>query len=184
MNCTLCQNPISNGKDIQYSFYGSPHPICPGCYQALSDISSFRKDRRESGKQFVSNLLNENSYTPDITIELRHVLELPISGELKQEAKEYIKNNRPSKEAPPPDSPSDSSGYGFILAGFLFLVVAIILFILSIRKLDRYSAAALGVESVANIQLTVFSAASFIAAVVCFCCSGLASHIDNQKKKD
>ncbi len=93
MDCELCHKPIPDGKENLYSFYGNPHRICPECYKAIFDISSFSREKRISGKSYVSDLLKENKYTPDIILELRRLLDLPVSSELRQNANQYIKAN-------------------------------------------------------------------------------------------
>ena len=52
------------------------------------------------------------------------------------------------------------------IAGIIWFIIAIIMFSSSEKKLDRESARVLGVDSVANFQLTIFTVGAFLSGVL------------------
>ncbi len=185
MNCCMCKKTIEKGQNhSDYSFYGNFRIVCEDCRNALNNLSAVRKDKKLAGKQYINNLLASNQYEPDINCELKWAIGMQISAEERTAAKDYLKELREEKnertraahQEQEEKKKKQLNGTGFTVAGTIFLILAIFLDILSVRPLDSNAAALLGTTAVINIQSAIFSAASYVASVVCFACKGLVRY--------
>ncbi len=189
MNCCLCNKEIEEIQiQNEYPFCGNFRYVCDDCRKAINYRVSLSKKEKMMGKEYFSNLLESNQYDPDILFELKKIVGLPISSEEKIAAKKFAKDCiKAEKEKDKAEYQSQVgtekkyNGIGFVVAGVIFLIIAVFLFVDSNKLLDRKSSEVLGIKAVANIQETVFSAASFIASVICFACRNV---IINLKRKN
>ena len=85
-----------------------------------------------------------------------------IESEEKESEREKLEEEREREST----SAISSGTGGFILAGAVFLVAALVFYVISIRDVGY------GVQ-VANIQTTVFAAACFVAGIVNFAAAGI-----------
>ena len=177
MNCSMCQKPTEAAKLTDFAFYGNSHAICPECRKALDDAYCFRKDKRQPAIEYINNLLSQNDYPPDISVELKKTIGEKASKQEYNEARQWIKRHKEeNKHEIETVHANQASGNGFLGCGVLFFILAIVLFVFSINTVDEDVAKLIGTKAIANIPLTVFSAASFVSGVICFCCAGLIKY--------
>lgn len=170
MNCSLCENPIASGRDQTYRFSGNLRPVCPECRAAIDDLTPFRKERRELAKEYLLTQMKTHQYPPDINTGLMTLLEMKPD----------------SKKA---DTGSDTGKSGsnswhtavFCIFGVIFLILAIILFFMSSRKLDPKSAEVLGIDSIMILQPTIYCSTCFFISVINFICAIMVNAINRNR---
>lgn len=187
MNCCMCKKIIEEGQNhSDYSFYGNYRPICGDCRDALNSLLAIREKKKKEGKEYINNLLATNQYDPDIVCELKSAMGMHITPEEKTAVKKFLselkeeKNKRTREEYRVQEEKRKEqlNGTGFSVVGIIFLIIAVILYVISINPLDKGTAELLGTPAIINIQATVFCAASFIASVICCACKGLIKYLN------
>ena len=186
MNCCMCNMPIEDGRNaIEYPFCGNYRKVCLNCRKAITDSSAMRREKKLESKNYLANLLRCNQYTPDITVELRKLTGAQVSSAEKEAAREYIKTEKQkAKEKAEEEakarrekSSAGANGTGFVVAGILFLIAAIALFVLSVLPLDKKPAGIPETATAADIREMVFSAGCLTGSIICFACKGLIKYL-------
>ena len=154
--CEVCGAPIKRLDGYGIKCNGEKGLVCNECNVQLGNLQY--KNYKEQAIPYMQDKLNRNTATPlgkayvKSRFEKFRIYQEPAyTGSTGATAPTGI---------PAPEEPS--VGNGLILGGVIFLIIAIILYIVSVRDVN-------GVQ-IANIQATVFCAASFVVSMVCFAC--------------
>ncbi len=155
---------------------GRTAPICDECGELL-DASESMEQQDPQRAELYSQLLGKmrSSGASNAVIESvkgifsdvnsDEVREF-IESEEKEIEREKLEEEREKERERNSTSAISSGTGGFILAGAVFLVAALVFYVISIRDVGY------GVQ-VANIQTTVFAAACFVAGIVNFAAAGI-----------
>ena len=143
--CCICGTTIGFMTADRRYYNGQGFDICANCQEAFTKVKSGKASKVESGSEYLRAKRTEGVITPEALTMVADAL-----GEI-----DHVKDTANSQYRV-------SSGIPFF-AGVVFFILAVILYIASVN--NNYG--------VANIQSTVFSAASFVAAIVCFAASSI-----------
>ena len=151
---------------------GRTAPICDECGELL-DASESMDQQDPQRVELYSQLLGKmrSSGASNAVIEsVKGIFSDVNSDEVREfiesEEKEFEREKLEEERERESTSATWSGTGGFILAGVIFLFAAIVFYVISIRDVGY------GVQ-VANIQTTVFAAASFVAGIVNFAAAGI-----------
>ena len=163
--CCICGETYMDLYANKVSFRGKSIDVCDDCNQALKWLDS--NNKKEKGMQYLRKKLeNGTPSTQGFLLVKDHLHENPTQEEVEayKTVEEATAVNEESSAS------TNNGGGGSLVAGIFFLVVAVILYFVSID--NNYG--------VANIQSTVYSAASFVAAIVCFATSRIIKEIKSK----
>lgn len=160
--CCICGRNIGLMNTYHRSFQGRTLDTCMFCIEALEQVDSGKPAKVESGTKYLRSEMLKGMATPEAALMVKETLKDISSDELKA--------TLDTISVSPGSNPSSVSNMGTLFAGFVFLILAIILYLLSVN--NNYG--------VANIPTTVFSAASFVAAIVCFAASSIIKAINTK----
>ena len=175
--CDICGADINSMIKDTYFINNEPVCFCKTCWKNFMDSRSDNPLTKLSALSYFRKVSAQKAMTP--------AGQACIDTIIRPEEPEPIDPSVPEATGEPvPDTdrihdraPADYS-MRFTVAGVIFAVLAVILFLVSIIKIT------FGNETiqVANIQATVFSATCFVSAVVCFAAAGIIKHINQNKR--
>lgn len=160
--CCICGRGIHVMNTYHRAFGGKSFDLCMFCIDALEKIDSGKPEKVVSGAKHLRSELGKGVATPDAALMVKEALKDIPDDELNAEIT--------ASSFSPESKPSALSSTGTALAGFVFLILAIVLYFMSVN--NDYG--------VANIQSTVYSAASFVAAVVCFATARIINAVNSK----
>ena len=141
--CELCGRK-QTGEFYSEKLEGNVFTSCQECHNKIGDMQSTDFNKQNEALQYLFNCANAQSYSDRAEPFLYKTLAITDNGIKKaKEKEEQIKKDEKDK---------NQSEVGLSVAGFCFLLLALILYITSVD--NQYG--------VANIQATVFSAAAFV----------------------
>ena len=143
--CCICGTVIGFMTANKRFYNGKSFDICTSCQDAFAKVNSSNTSKANSGLDYLRTKKAEGLIAPEAITMVDDAL-----GETNNA--KYTTNAQRRNNAA-----TVGNGVPFF-AGVVFLVIAAILYYVSVN--NNYG--------VANIQSSVFSAASFVAAVVCF----------------
>lgn len=146
--CCVCGEELAVMNTYSRSYHGNNYEICERCNTAFKRMD--KAGLRDSATDYLRKKLESGSVAPYATALVKNYLQEEITEE-ESSAAQNIPEYYNTTPAP------SGSGTMYIVA-VCFLILAVILYFVSVN--NDYG--------VANIQSTVFSAAAFIASVVCF----------------
>ena len=151
-------------------FHGRSLDVCDNCCQAFRWAES--KSKKEKGTQYLRQKLENGSASAQGILLIKDRLhEEPTQEEIKAfgivDAGIVDETEPTAKES---SVPANSGDMVSLIAGVLFLIAAVVLYFVSID--NDYG--------VANIQSTTYSAANFVAAIVCFAASRIIRAINSK----
>lgn len=164
--CCCCGVSIGRLNTFIIAYHGHELSVCMNCGDAITKIASGNPRKIESGKKYLRARLENNEATPigipliqetlgetvDVDTIEKVIADLPLVSETS------MKYSEVSSDLP-------------LYAGICFLILSIILYFVSTN--NSYG--------VANIPSTIFSAASFVSAIVCFGTSTIIKAINSKK---
>ena len=173
--CPICGKNLG---EVGYSFNGEILYVCSFCSEEIVKLSSFSESKKEHAKEYFQRMLDNNR---TIGIGTSLAQSLLINGPSVTEYK--VNTNNSAEESPNIQSPSSTpeviyeshpqiSNTSLKISGAFFLALAIILYIVSIRSVGTFQ--------VANIQSTVFAAASAVISAVSFVGAKIVSALNGK----
>ena len=157
--CCICGRSINILNTYHWSFQEHSIETCMFCIEALEQVESGNPTKVESGAKHLLSELKRGMATPEVTLMVQEVLD-DISDE---ELKDTLAN-----------TPVSHEHYSYTINSQLPALVGIALIILGVFL---YYASVNNQYGIANIPCTIFSAASFVGAIVCFATSSILKAI-------
>lgn len=162
--CPFCSQELGALNTYERTIHGKTINMCPNCKNAFKKIDSGKAFDVEAGKSYFRARLNNNETAQETIPFIREILGDNVSEEEIRAAATSTPMNNFTQSSPSGDS-------GLNIGGVVFLILAVVLYFISVG--NSYG--------VANIQTTVFAAACFVAAVVCFA-AGKIIRVINRKQ--
>lgn len=164
--CEICGAEISSAEAYPVKFEGLKFHICTQCSARLDDLK-YKKYKQE-GIIYLREMIDQGRCTEQGKSYIRFCFEKNNAyDELAYTAP--IEETKLAARAAELKKASASDGSGLLLSGICFLVLAAILYFTSTRDVDGLK--------IANIQTTVFCAASFIVSICCFACRSVITAV-------
>ena len=191
MKCSFCGREIDNTTNSAVSVAGKEYHLCAPCQSAASKAESVFEARRREGEAYFGTILDTVELSPDAAAVVNYLAGSPMKQadiekkmlsrdngldrqeEKQQQAEQAIRDGLAGKEEteeqeeqeeqnePEADEEKKEedrpNGTGFFILFFVFMALAVFFYCISVA--NDYN--------VANIQTTVFAAASFVAGIVC-----------------
>ena len=154
--CEICGEPIKRLDGYAIKCNGVKGLVCNTCNVQLDNLQY--KHYKEEGIRYLNDKLNQGKATSLG----REFIESRFGKYRVYQEPAYTESSEKDAPAYTPAPEEPSTGNGLMLSGVIFLILAVILYIVSIQNVN-------GLQ-IANIQGTVFCAASFIVSMVCFAC--------------
>ena len=161
--CPFCGEQLGTLTMYEREIHGKAFSICSNCRNAFKKIDSGNPFKVDAGKSYFQARLKNNETAPEALPLVREILGETVSDEEIETATVSIPEGAFAQN-------NVSGDVGLNIGGAVFLILAVILYFISVD--NSYS--------VANIQTTVFAAASTVAAVVCFA-AGQIIRVINRK---
>lgn len=95
---------------------------------------------------------------------------------MKQAVHVSVSENDLDKRAADKEEADKPSGYGLAFSGVIFAIISIVLYFIAQKRVAGSDIV------VANVQLTVYSAANLVAAIVCFACAVVINELKKIKR--
>ena len=163
-NCCICGQDINSWNYTTKTYQDQDYKICMACLSAIDKVNSKEQQNIDSGINYFRNQLDNNKTSREAIPLVKYIL-----GE-DEPVKNVNSVSKTSSRSRIPSQGSEVSSSVPLFAGIVFLVLAVILYFVSVN--NDYG--------VANIQSTVFSAASFIAAIVCFAAARIINAVNSK----
>ncbi len=159
--CCICGAEVGTFTAYFIPFNGRDLCLCGKCKTTIQQLNSERKQEKCIG--YLHQKLEGGTVTPEAIVFVKQKLgEEPSEDEIKAAAKSFETVNLKG---------SSSNGDGLLtIGGISFLILAVILYFVSVDN----------AYGVANIQSTVFSAAAFVAGVVCLAAGRIIKTINSR----
>ena len=159
--CCICGRNINFMNTYHRTYHQHSYNLCMFCVEAFEQIDSGKQSKVELGRKHLRAEYAKGQTVPEAIPMLKETL-----GEKLEEEIERGMTDASNQVG---DVPVVSSGVP-LLTGIIFLALAVILYFVSVN--NNYG--------VANIQSTVYSAASFVAAIVCFAASRIINAVNSK----
>ena len=179
-HCCICGHEADEGCG-GLLVNGRTAPICNECAELLDSIESSDQQNPQREEQYAALLGKmkmsgaSNAVIEAVTGIANDMDPEKIRDYIETEEKEAEREKQEEEERQVREAAfSSSKTSGFIFTGVLFLVAAIVFYILSVRDVGY------GIQ-VANIQMTVFAAACFLAGIINFVAVGIVNAINGSK---
>ena len=175
--CDICGAEITAMIKDTYFINNKPVCFCKTCWKYFMDSRSVNPQVKMSALSYYKEVSAQKAMTSSgqacIDTILRPEEPEPIDPSVPESSgNSFLNTDRIHDRAP-----ADYS-MRFTIAGVIFAVLALILFLTSVIKVSFGN----DTIQVANIQATVFSATCFVSAVVCFAASGIIRHINQNNR--
>ncbi len=146
--CCICGTDIGAFTTFYWTYQEHTLNLCRQCHTTIKQLKAGKKV--EENIDYLRKKLSEGTVEPGAVVFVKNSLgEEPSEDEIQAAAKSFETV----------DLKNTSNGDGWLtIGGISFIILAVILYFLSVDN----------AYGVANIQATVFSAAAFVAGVVCF----------------
>lgn len=164
--CCCCGESIGRLNTSIIPFHGHEISVCMYCGEAFDKIASGNPRKIESGKKYLRAKLEKNKATP-IGIPL---IQETLGETIDADTIEKVIGDLPSASETSMKSSEVSSGFP-LFAGICFLISSVYFYFVSTNNS----------HGVANIPSTIFSAASFVSAIVSFGTSTIIKAINSKK---
>ena len=179
--CPICSKGMSVVNEVKYEFRGNELKICYNCSEEIAKLSSPDDVIKEKAKLYFRNMQEKNKPQKLGVPLVKSLLEGEVSEEeLKAPApvvkKEIPEPSQPAEVLPKPqasDEASTATNGSLKVAGVIFLIIAVVWYYISVVDVDGFK--------VANIQSTVFAAASAVISAVCFVGARIITVLDSRK---
>ena len=164
--CCICGLHIGTINTYKKPFHGGTYRVCQYCADALGKVESGNAKKIESGRKYLRTRMNKGENAPEALPMIKEALGEAVTMEEIEEAVAVL----PSIQGESKKSETVGNG-AVVLAGFCFLILSVILYFVSVNN----------TYGVANIPSTVYSAASFVAAIVCFAAGRIIKAINTKE---
>lgn len=162
-HCTICgQKREFDYEYYNYNFEGHSLPVCYICNQAIKRLKSSSDSNRSKGSAYLRNQLENGKADSNGIPLVKSLLGETISD------KELENMNKAKIEARVQES--SSANLVFYIIGVIFIITTFVF----------HSASVNNSYGVANIQGTVYAAASAIIAIICFAAGAIVTAIKNK----
>ncbi len=166
--CCCCGLSIGRLNTVKIAFHGHELSVCQYCGDAFKKVDTGDPKKIESGKKYLRARLEENEAAPIAIPLIQETLGEAIDKDVIEKAIADLPFA--SKTAEAKKIASEVSHIGPFAAGICFLILTAFLYYISTN--NSYG--------VANIPSTIFAAASFVAAIVCFGTSAIIKAINTK----
>ena len=164
MRCEFCGEEITKYTNESYNYNGNELNFCKACWKQYMNLGSMYFDEKKKAISFFRKKEAQDSMSP-----AGREFIMPI---IRQTSLELTGKPLPDSSAEPnqqtehePGGHANNTGLTiFHLFGSLFMVAAVIFYIISIQEVSS----GYNTIRIANIQSTIFAATCFIAGVINF----------------
>ena len=181
--CEICGKTIHPADTYVEQVYGKTLELCMHCSTMVTSASGVNANNKLIGRKYLKGKLDEGVVPPENVVLVKQLAGEGLSGDEHAQLHGIAGADKEAStqetEQPVVSEPAGSVQAGTVEtvssgmpfgAGLVFLVLAVILYFVSVN--NEYG--------VANIQTTVFAGASFVAAIVCFATSRIIKAINSK----
>ena len=178
--CAICGKNLVPMNTYMQKLEGRMLPLCMNCSTMASAAAGVNANSRLTGRRYLSGKLAAG-VVPKENIPLVKKLAAEEMTEAEYAQLQGTAGGNKEASAPKPEAApvvretgaqvaagEQTSHKPALYAGLMFLVLAVILYVVSVN--NNYG--------VANIQATVFAGVAFVSAIVCFAAAGIIKAIN------